>query len=200
MKAETNIDLYYAGQAIESEDVRELMRNLERRSYRKLATFPGNLEKLRTVDIPKIALVNYLTDRLTQRQFRQEVEEAIAGGASEIELYWVESFLSWGKDKWREFIEEFANEGVILRVMLDIAPFEDEQLVTLLGFLRDLGVTDLGISSGINKDITTLAQWKEKQRLFPTIFRTKIVGIKSQEDADAFLATGVRFVGTRDLS
>lgn len=132
-----------------------------------------------------------------------ETKDAIANGASEIDMVINISFL---KDKKYQEIEEeirqvhVACEGKVLKVIIETCLLTDEEKIKMCKIVTKAGAEYIKTSTGFSTNGATLADVElMKQHIGANVKVKAAGGISSFEDAEAFLQCGADRLGTSRL-
>jgi deoxyribose-phosphate aldolase len=178
--------------------VRNLYKSIESNGYRAIATFADQMDWFEEFQCVKIALVNYPTDRSTQHRFMREIDTVLNQGiADEIEFPWLSQHLSWKQDKWRNVIMRCMEKGVILRPMLEIGTDTDLHLEQSIEYFKQIGITNVMTSTGLEPQYTTPERFDEVRMIFPPAFNLKVSGkIVDIQTMETYLKKGATTIAT----
>jgi len=129
-----------------------------------------------------------------------ETEEAIRGGAAEIDM--VINIGDVKSGRFDRVLEEIrlikkACGGKILKVIIETCYLTEDEKIRMCGIVTEAGADYIKTSTGFGTSGATLADVKLfKQHIGPGVKIKAAGGVKTREDLEAFIAAGADRIGT----
>lgn len=196
-KISNKVDYYYLDYDLNKSDINELRFILDKNIYRSIATFSCNINFFNDFPCQKIALVNYPSERYTKQHLRTEILKL--KNVDEIEFPWNVSYNNWKKKDWDVILTHCNEYGIKLRPMLEMGIQDINDIITIIEYLKNIGIYSIMTSTGLIPEITTLNKWNKIKDKIPNVFETKIGGIITSKDIEEFLDSDVDLAATTIL-
>jgi hypothetical protein len=192
-----NVDYYFLKDGIDEVLVKDMYNNIIDNEYRAFATFSDNIEYFEEMPCLLIAIVNYPPLRNNKRTIKDALYDIKKFNyVDEIEFPWDLNFKNFGVEFWREIVLNLSNDGFILRPMLEIGLWDNEQIKNCIEFLKQINIMNVMTSTGLCSELTTVEKWNSIKNLIPNKWVVKASGILSLNDIDKFLKNDIDLVAT----
>ena len=189
-------DYYVLDEIKSSTKLRKIYDIVDECDYRNIVSFVSNLEILTEGNYDVTALINYPPKRNNHHSIKSEIKEALEYNINEIELYWLEKFIYWDKQKWSNITTMCIEEGVEIRIMLETADTSKEDLTKTLKFLKSKGINKITTSTGLKPNVITPSYYKSINELFNGFEVKVIANIKKVNDAQKYFDMGASLIAT----